>query len=77
VVLVQWCRFRVRTVVQRGVPKVEQDGGLFSLGMTDSSVEMSNAAQTSAPKYVCDTLKLNILVEDGFLFESLLGVRRG
>ena len=31
-----------------GVPQIEQDDGLFSLGLTGSSVSINNAAQTFA-----------------------------
>ena len=60
------------------VPQIEQDGGLFSLGLTGSSVDQQCRTDFCAPKYARDSFNLTtFLVDSGFLFDALSGAQRG
>ncbi|CAN0134237.1 unnamed protein product [Pylaiella littoralis] len=50
--------FGVGTRFERGVPQIEQDGGRFSLGVTDSSIDQQCRTDFCAPKYVRDSFNL-------------------
>ena len=51
------------------VPHIEQDGGLFSLGLTGSSVDQQHRTELCAPKYARDGFDLTTSMDSGFLFE--------
>ena len=51
---------------ETGVPQIEQDGGLFSLGVTDSSVDQQCRTDFCAPKHARDSFNLTASAESRF-----------
>jgi len=71
--------FWVGSGPERGAPQIEQDGSLFSLGITGSRVDQQCHALTFARRNMRATASLNLItsVESGFLVDSLSGMLRG
>ena len=58
-----------------GVPQIEQDGGLFSLGVTGSNVDQQCRTELCAPKYARDSFNLTTSMDSRFC--SILCRERG